>query len=99
MSIFCRHKWDLKYHTKLWLYDEIFGRSNGNFYYDDITYRVEVVCNKCGKIKKLTAKNTKINWYSEKNFNLLSETEKSSFTIKKNNFLKKIQKKYGITID
>ena len=60
MSIFCRHKWDLKYHTKLWLYDEIFGRSNGNFYYDDITYRVEVVCINVVKLKNLPQKIQKL---------------------------------------
>ncbi len=95
MSIFCKHKFTLTKEGNLWLYDEIFGRRGDTYYYDELVYKITIVCNKCGKIKNLYSKKTKINWYSHMSLSLLGDDERKSFEIKKDIFAKKIQKKYG----
>lgn len=92
MSIFCKHSYIL-------LSDTIQNHFWGKLPFDAISLRVKIICTECGKIKEFETESMRVEPYYHLGGYVLNNEQKLQMDICANVLIKKMEKKYGITID
>lgn len=92
MSIFCKHSYIL-------LSDTIQNHVWGKLPFDAISLRVKIICTECGKIKEFETESMCVEPYYRLGGFVLNDEQRLQMDIYRNKLAKKMEKKYGITID